>query len=181
MSSIIRRHLPKVTKAYLLGLLHDATERKFTYRIGQKNKGFIQFLAREIKLLGRKAWFYKEGKNRNLWVVEFAKVLLKNTKIKSKQEKIDYIRGYFDAEGGIAHSKTVRFYIYFAQKDPKDLREVKNYLKETGIKCGKVHNPSKKVDPNYWRFFIRAESYKDFARIIGSNHPVKSYLLRKKI
>lgn len=181
MSPIKRRLLQKVTKQYLFGLLHDATERGTTYRLAQKNKEFIEFLAQGIRSLGRKAWVYKEGKRRNLWIVEFSKSLLKNIKIKSRQEKIDYIRGYFDAEGGIARSPKVRFYLYFAQKDLEDLEEVKKYLEELGIMCGKTHNPSKKVDPNYWRFFIRAKSYKDFARIIGSNHPEKRRLLRMKI
>ena len=55
MSSIKRRYLPKITKTYLLGLLHDATERRYTYRIGQKNKEFIKLLAKGIGLLDRKA------------------------------------------------------------------------------------------------------------------------------
>ena len=176
----IRRLLLKMTKAYLLGALHDATERKTTYRIAQKSKRYIEFLAKEIKSLGRKAWIYKEGKSRNLYIVEFSKSLLKGTKIRSRQDKIDYVRGYFDAEGGIARDPKVRYYLYFAQKDGDDLQRVKRYLGEFGIACGKLHNPSKKVDANYWRFFVRAKSYEDFARIIGSWHPVKRRFLRMK-
>jgi hypothetical protein len=157
-----------MTEAYLLGALHDATERKTTYRIAQKSKAYIEFLAKGIKSLGRKAWMYREGKSRNLYVVEFSKSLLKGAKIRFRQDKIDYIRGYFDAEGGIARNPKVRYYLYFAQKE------------ELGIACGKVHNPSKKVDPRYWRFFIRAKSYEDFAKIIGSWHPVKRRFLRMK-
>jgi hypothetical protein len=101
MSVIKRRLLQKITKQYLLGLLPDATERQFTYRIGQKNKELIESVAKGIRSFNKKAWVYKEGRNRNLWIVEFAKRFLKNTQIKSRQNKIDYIRGYFDAEGGI--------------------------------------------------------------------------------
>jgi hypothetical protein len=172
---------PQTSKAYLLGILHDASIRKTTYRIATKNLSFCKFLVKEIKKLGVSAWFYKEGKNRNLWIVEFSKKLLKGVKIKSKQDKIDYIRGYFDSEGGIAKSKKVRFYLYFAQKNKEDLSEVKNYLTDLNIFCGRLHNPSKRVDPNYWRFFIRAKSYKDFKEIIGSLHPEKSKILRMKI
>jgi len=176
------RQLPKqITKAYMLGLLHDATERKTTYRIGQKNKRLILNVAKFIKKFGCGAWIYKEGKDRDLYILEFSKSFLVNTKIKSLKDKIDYIRGYFDAEGGIAKSNKVRFYIYFAQKDFKDLKQVKNYLKETKISCGKTHNPSKIKDPHYWRFFVSAKSYKRFAKIIGSCHPEKSYLLGMKI
>ncbi|MFZ5366507.1 MAG: LAGLIDADG family homing endonuclease [Patescibacteria group bacterium] len=167
-----------MTKAYLLGALHDATERKTTYRIAQKSKSYIEFLAEGIRSLGRKAWMYKEGKSRNLYVVEFSKSLLKNTKISSRQEKIDYVRGYFDAEGGIARDPKVNYYLYFAQKNLGDLQKTKHFLEELGISCGRIHNPSKRADPDYWRFFIRAKSYEDFARIIGSDHPEKSHFLR---
>ena len=178
-----------ITKSYLLGMLHDATERKNTYRIATKNLNFAKIIREGILKLGSKAWIYKEGKNRNLWIVEFSKILLKEFKIKSKQnkqslslrDKIDYIRGYFDAEGGISQSSKVRFYIYFCQKDKIDLEEVKSYLLELGISCGVIHNPSKKVDPNYWRFFVSSKSYRDFARIISSDHPGKIKLLEMKI
>lgn len=170
-----------ITKSYLLGMLHDATERKNTYRIATKNYNFAKIIREGILKLGSKAWIYKEGKSRNLWIVEFSKILLKEFKIKSKQNKIDYIRGYFDAEGGISQSSKVRFYIYFCQKDKIDLEEVKKYLLELGISCGVIHNPSKKVDPNYWRFFVSSKSYKDFARIISSDHPEKIKLLEMKI
>jgi len=169
-----------MTKAYLLGALHDATERKTTYRIAQKSRGYIEFLAKGIGSLDRKAWMYKEGKSRNLYIVEFSKSLLKGTKIRSRQEKIDYIRGYFDADGGITRDPKVRYYLYFAQKDLGDLEKVRTYLEELGIACGKIHNPSKKVDPDYWRFYIKARSYEDFAKTIGSWHPVKRRFLRMK-
>jgi len=170
-----------MTKTYLLGLLHDATERRLTFRISQNNKEFINFIAKGIKELRGNAWVYKEGKNRKLYIVEFSKVFLKGVKIKNIKDKIDYIRGYFDAEGGIAKSTKVRFYIYFAQKDLEDLREVKSYLEEININCGKIHNPSRRVDPDYWRFFISARSYRDFANKVGSFHPIKKEFLRMKI
>lgn len=152
-----------MTKAYLLGVLHGATERKTTFRVSQKSKAYIDFLAEEIKSWGNCAWTYRKGKKRTCWVVEFSKSLLKGVKVRSKQEKIDYVRGYFNTEGGVAKNPEVRYYLYFAQKDWDDLQEVKGYLNELGITCGKTHNPSKDVDPNYWRFFIRAKSYEDFA------------------
>lgn len=169
-----------MSKAYLLGLLHDATERPYTYRIGQNNREFIEFIADKVRELGAKAWTYREGRDRDLWVVEFRKSLLRSAEVKSNKEKADYIRGYFDAEGGIAKSPKVRFYIYFAQKDRVDLEQVRTYLEELGIRCGKIHNPSRRVDPSYFRFFISAKSYKDFAEKVGSWHPEKERLLKVK-
>ncbi len=172
---------PQISKTYLLGILHDATVRKNTYRISTKNYDFAYFLKVGIGDLGRKAWIYKEGKNRNLWIVEFSKSLLSKVKIKSRKDKIDFIRGFFDAEGGIAKDPKVRFYLYFCQKDKKVLVRIKKYLSKLKIGSGVIHNPSKRADPNYWRFFIKAKSYKDFVRVINSNHPDKFAILRMKI
>ncbi|MFH1056502.1 MAG: hypothetical protein V1717_01760, partial [Candidatus Micrarchaeota archaeon] len=74
-----------------------------------------------------------------------------------------------------------RMYIYFCQKNKKDLEEVKTFLEEIGIICGKIHNPSVKKDPNYWRFFVSAKSYIDFARVIGSRHLAKKKVLEMVI
>ncbi len=167
-----------MTKAYLLGALHDGTIRRLTYRIVQKDREYIELLLTGILSLGQKAWMYQEGKKRNLFVVEFSKSLLKDFVILTQQDKIDYIQGYFDAEGGISRNPQVRYYIYFAQKNLNDLLEVKRYLEEFGIICGKIHNPSKKVDPAYWRFFISIKSYKKFAQLIGSWHPIKCHYLK---
>lgn len=170
-----------MTKAYLLGALHDGTTRKVTYRIVQKEREYIEFLTKGIQTLGSKAWMYQEGKSRHLYVVEFSRNLLKDFSLSSQEDKLDYIRGYFDAEGGISRNPQVRYYIYFAQKNLDDLKQIKEYLNEFGIESGVIHNPSKSVDPFYWRFFIRVTSYEKFAQLIGSWHPVKSCYLRMKI
>ena len=171
---------PQMTKAYIVGILHDATQRKTTYRVSQKSEKFVKFVQKGIKNLGGNAWIYKEGKSRNVYIVEFSKSLLAGTKIQSKKEKIDYIRGYFDTDGSVAKNDKIRYYIYFCQKDFDDLSVVRNYLVDQGIDCGEIHNPGKRVDPFYWRFFIRAKSYYDFAEKIGSWHPEKSKFLRMK-
>ena len=172
---------PQITKAYLLGIIHDASVRKTTYRVATKNQTFAEILKQGIIDLGRAAWIYKEGKSRNLWIVEFSKSLLNGMKIISKEEKLDFIRGFFDAEGGIAKSSKVRFYLYFCQKNKIILKEIKRHLVSFGIESGVIHNPSKRVDPNYWRFFIRAKSYKKFAKVVSSSHPEKLPILRIKI
>lgn len=54
--------------------------------------------------LGYRSWIYREGKYRTVSVIETTADFLKNSvypKQLSKQEQIAYIRGYFDAEGGI--------------------------------------------------------------------------------
>ena len=167
-----------MTKAYLLGALHDGTVRRLTYRIVQKEREYIEFLVKGIQSLGQKAWMYKEGNDSQLYVAEFSKSFLKDFVIANKRDKIDYIRGYFDAEGGVSRDSKVRYYLYFAQKNLKDLQQVRVYLCELGIYCGIIHNPSRRVDPNYWRFFISVKSYTKFAQLIGSWLPIKSQFLK---
>lgn len=170
-----------LTKAYLLGALHDATRRKTTYRISQKSKEYVEFIAKGIKFLGRKAWVYREGQDRDVYVVEFSKSILDDFKLKTLSDKVDYIRGYFDTDGGITKHQKVLYYIYFAQKDREDLEEVKRYLEDLEIDCGVIHNPSKRVDPDYFRFYILAKSLDKFALTIGSFHPDKRKCFRMKI
>ena len=175
------KRLTEMSKAYLLGVLHDATERKNTYRISSKENIYVKFLAKMIHELGYNAWTYREGKTRNMYIVEFSKSIIDGVKIDNKKDKIDYVRGYFDSEGSVPRSKDKRFYIYFSQKNKKDLQQLKLYLTELGIICGKMHNPSKIKDPDYWRFFVSCKSYNKFISIIGSWHPTKSQLLRMMI
>ncbi len=169
-----------MSKAYLLGALHDGFESKHTYRIAQKYESFVREIAEMIHGMGFNAWVYKEGSNRNVFVVEFSKTVLSGFEITSLQDKADYARGYFDAEGSVPLNGS-RMYVYFCQKNKSDLEEVKSFLGELGIICGKTHNPSEKEDPNYWRFFVSCKSYKDFAQKIGSRHPLKKRVLEMVI
>ena len=172
---------PQVTKEYLMGLIHDATVRRLTFRIAQKNEEFLRFLKEQMSKLGIRSWIYKEGKTRNVWILEFSRKHLDNVRIVSNSERIDYLRGYFDAEGGIAKEPKVRFYLYYCQKNLAELEQIKSYLEELGINCGVIHNPSVMRDPDFWRFYISANSYSKFAKIIGSMHPDKWPILRMKI
>ncbi len=169
-----------MSRAYIIGALHDATEREYTYRLSQKEREYVEFIANLVRKLGYKAWTYKEGKDRQLYVVEFSKKALDGFEIKTDEDKRDYIRGYFDAEGSVPNDKKTRFYIYFCQNNKKDLEEVKGFLKSFGIVCGKTHRPSV-IKPNFWRFYVRANSHKKFVEEIYSWHPRKSQLLRTMI
>ena len=93
-------------------------------------------------------------------------------------EKIAYVSGYFDAEGGIPKSQAHGLYVQFVQKNKPELGEIKDLLEEFGIKTGKIHIPSKKVDPDYYRFYIARNSLQNFLRMIKSIHPRKEKLVR---
>ena len=175
----------KVAIAYLHGTLGDATYSKLhrTSRISKSNRGWLLRLKKLVNELGAKAWIYKEGSSRNVSILETTGKFLSRdfdpANLTVTPEKIAYVRGYFDAEGGVPRNSTNRFYIQFVQKDFKELEKVRNILEELGIRCGNIHNPSVKVDPEYWRFFVRAQSYQRFIELIGSWHPIKSAFLQK--
>lgn len=175
-------------KAYLFGAIHDGTynQQHKTFRFTQANVDWLKFIKECFSRLGFNAWIYREGKFRKVYALETTASILKskfNPLKSSNKAKISYVRGYFDAEGGIPKNTKHWFYIQISQKDKKELQVLKKILEENGIKCGKIHIPSVKIDPNYFRFFISRESHKDFAKIIGSWHPRKRkiFQLRMKI
>ena len=162
-------------RMYILGALHDATYNKQhkTFRFSQSSEEWLRLVQVIITKLGYKGWIYKEGKDRFVWVLETSMKIDQNQKPASDQDKIAYIRGYFDAEGGMPKNNNDFLYFQFSQKDKADLTQVKSWLEEIGIKCGKIHNPSKRVDNNYWRFFVSRISHRDFMETMGSWHPRK--------
>ena len=173
-------------KSYLLGALHDASLNKGKkIRFTQKYKKWLETIKILLEKLGYKSWIYKEGKDREMYALETLAEFLdfsfdpKDCKLKS--EKIGYIRGFFDAEGGIPRKEDNRFYIQFVQKDNLKLKKIKQMLSELGISSGTIHNPSKRVDPNYWRFFILTESHSKFTKVINSWHPIKCKIFRERM
>jgi len=119
----------KEIKAYLLGALHDASfssNRRFRY--SQKGTEWLKKLKALFKKIGYNAWIYKEGKNRDVYVLEtLAKFLdfkFNPLKLVSKAEKICYIKGFFDAEGGLPKNNQ-RFYIQLVQADKPKLKKIK--------------------------------------------------------
>lgn len=96
-------------------------------------------------------------------------------------EGLDYARGYFDADGGMPRDPQARLYVQFCQKDLRSLEQVAKILASWSIECGRIHNPSAKVDPEYWRFFVRARSHERFMRLVGSWHPIKGTLIEQRM
>lgn len=175
----------KEIRAYLLGALHDATfSKNKRFRYSQKGTEWLRILKALLKQIGHSSWIYKEGKNRDVYVLEtlanFLDFKFNPLKFRSRAEKMHYIRGFFDAEGGIPKNNK-RFYIQLVQSDRQKLRKIKMILGELEIKTGKIHNPSIKVDPEYWRMYVLAKSHKRFAKIISSWHPRKIRIFRKRM
>lgn len=163
-------------RAYLLGALHDATISRLhrTVRFGQSNRDWLESLSILLEGLGRRSWIYREGRNREFWVLETSASWLKEAS--AVDDSLAYARGYFDAEGGVPRDPDARFYIQFVQKNRPDIEQLRGVLIEAGIRCGRLHNPSRSVDPDLWRFYVRAESHDDFINRVSSWHPRKRYL-----
>ncbi len=184
-SSETTRHAPLTRKAsisYLNGAAHDATlNKRKRIRFSQHGKEWLEVLQDILLHIGCNSWTYKEGKGRDIYVLE---TLCKDITFKylpsSREEKIFYLKGFFDAEGGVPHNGK-RFYIQLTQKDKKKMEFLKRCLEEFGIMCGKVHNPSKRINPDYWRIYISANSWGKFAERIGSYHPVRNEILRERV
>ena len=173
-------------QTYFLGALHDGTfssNRRF--RISQKGTEWLKVLQKSLKKLGYNSWIYKEGSDREVYVLEtladFLDFKFDPMKLKTRKEKIGYIRGFFDAEGGIPRDSKARFYIQLVQNNKEKLEKLKKLLTNLGIETGKIHNPSRKVDPDYWRMYVLADSQKKFIMRIESWHPRKIRTLRKRM
>jgi hypothetical protein len=167
--------------AYLLGAAHDGTFNRShsTLRIAQSDRRWLEVLGVLFAKLGRQSWVYREGR-RNVWVIETSGRLGDVGTLASTSERIAFVRGYFDAEGGIPVSSDARFYIQFTQKNEPDLRRVKDFLHLLGLRTGMIHNPSARVDPHYWRFYVASVSHGIFIERISSWHPRKRLILERR-
>jgi len=161
-------------KSYLLGAMHDGTVRQRTLRISQREEEYVVFLRSLILAKGKRAWTYREGRTRNLFVVEFSRTLLDGHRLRTRKDIIHYVRGYFDAEGAVASPAASAPYLYFGQKNRLDLEKLRSLLCGLRVMCGKIHNPSSRVDPDYWRFFVSRRSIERFAKLVESWHPRKA-------
>ena len=169
----------KGLEAYLQGALRDGTRsaRHNTHRIGQREREWLVLLQTMLRILGHRAWIYPEGRDRRLWVVEtgapFLSLKFDGAPLVGHPSGLHYVRGYFDAEGGMPWDSRSRLYIQFCQKDRQSLQCVHRILEQSGIDCGLIHNPSSEVDPHYWRFYVRARGHERFLTDVGSWHPRK--------
>ncbi len=178
-------HTRKEIIAYLQGALHDASRNKKTrIRFVQKYPEWLAFLQELLEKIGSRSWIYREGKSRNLYALETTCKKLDfdfdPLRLVTVGEKAFYLKGFFDAEGGVPRNEK-RFYIQLVQKDYSKIAAIRTLLQDLGIEAGKIHNPSREVDPDYWRIFIRTKHHRMFALIVGSAHPVKQEIFRVRM
>ena len=173
-------------EAYLVGASHDGTWNTThrTFRFTQRERAWLVQLQQMLKLLKYRSWIYQEGRHRSVWALETTFCPSTHTWHLTKRlpgEWMAYIRGFFDAEGGIPRQATARFYIQFVQKNQPKLIAITQALGAMGIATGTIHNPSQRIDPSYWRFFVATRSHELFAQTIGSWHPRKSKIFETRM
>ena len=172
-------------RCYLAGASRDGTrsDRHNTFRFGQKDRRWLDVLACCLAQLGHRSWCYREGRTRSFWVLETTAPILefqaRGLGVGSRGAAA-YVRGYFDADGGIPGDERSRMYIQFTQKDRADLSVVHRFLADLGIRCGRLHRPSRRVAPEYWRFYVAARSIPAFLDVVGSWHPGKREILERR-
>jgi len=169
----------EICKAYLQGALHDGTFNKYNqrFRFCQKGTDWLKVLKRHLEYTGNHSWIYKEGKDRDVYILEtkakFLDIDCNPLALSTSEEKKAYIRGFFDAEGGIPKSSDSLFYIQLVQNSHEKLLRIKVILYELGIITGVIHNPSRLKHPEYFRMFVLSGSRAKFLEQIGTNHPRK--------
>ena len=59
-------------ESYLQGALRDATKSDAhkTHRFGQSDRAWLETLQTVLGVLGHRSWIYREGKDREFWVLE---------------------------------------------------------------------------------------------------------------
>lgn len=170
---------PAIAYAYLAGARRDGTysARHRTLRITQGTREWLDVLQVLVDRLGKTSWIYREGRSRRVWAIETTCVVDPMPRLAARDELVAFVRGYFDAEGGIPRSPRARFYVQLCQKDRDDLLHLKALMTRLGIDTGSLHNPSRRIDPSYWRFYVRAHHLGLFASAVGSWHPIKRSIL----
>lgn len=153
--SEVRASTLDVLQNYLTGATRDASfsPSHNTTRFHQKGTGWLSVVKEALTTLGHRAWMYEEG-SRGVFVLETCWRPAHPTPC-CVDERAAFCRGYFDADGGMPWSPSARLYFQYVQKDRDDLKSLRNHLTALGIACGQLHVPSIKVDPDYWRVFVR--------------------------
>jgi hypothetical protein len=156
-------------RAYLQGASRDGTFNRLhnTLRISQADVRWLRVLQRLLERLGKRSWMYREG-TRNVWVIETTWRLEARETVRTPGETAAFVRGYFDAEGGVPTDARARFYIQLVQKNHEDLARTRDLLEKLGVRCGRLHNPSVRQDPGYWRFYCARR----VAQAIHSGHRI---------
>lgn len=179
--------------AYLLGAAGDAaiTYRKkkgeYCIEYERKNRHWLQdsivprillAFGKSITVKKRKSGLYRARLYSKAAFWQFHKYKKNPSLILGvgREAKVCFVRGFFDAEGSAPKRKEgTQYRIQMYQKDKRVLKVISKIMGSLGIRTGKLTNSY-----DVGQLPIRTkENVREFARIIGSEHPDKMRALGK--
>ena len=137
--------------AYLVGALegdgyiYKGKRKGIVAVFTQKNREWLENIKKIIEENQGKAWIFKQ-RNINVLETKFKPLLEKiNIEKLSQKEKLEYVAGFFDAEGGIPRNpeNTPYLYIQFVQKNAETLKRIIKILEDSSIEMIKSRHPEK--------------------------------------
>jgi hypothetical protein len=134
LNSEIEACSEQALRAYIEGAKRDATFNRLhnTVRFSQADQRWLWVLKLILRNLGSNSWVYREGRRR-VWVLETTYQNRVSSPLPSAIEEAEFVRGYFDAEGGVPRRLNDRFYIQLVQKNRLDLNRVRDSIRRQGI------------------------------------------------
>ncbi len=193
--------------AYILGALRDGCfirnekYRIHRIRIYQKNLEWVQMLSGLFSIVYGVIPIVSKDERDNVWslMVNSVNVFRELSDLSeypgkqcewnipssilqsSTEAKIQFIKGFFDAEGGVPHvekhkieAKNIR--VHFTQANEMCLEQIRGILNELDVKTGRVCGPYFKKGYRNPVYRLKIHGIREVARysgIIGSEHPEK--------
>ena len=184
-----QKNLIEKKKGFIVGACEDGTfyysQKKNAHilEIEQNNLEWLQFVKnaffvvynKECRIDKKKSGYYRLSCYSKEIYNELAKIRNNFSGIlqKSKDYKIGFLQGAFDAEGSV-HNK--RFSIRIYSKKKELILIVRRLLEEFHIKTGKIHTDKRSnvfMLPIYGK-----QNLKKFRKVINFNHNNKEYRLK---
>jgi len=193
--------------SYFIGVLRDGCFTKketngiYRIRVYQKDKEFIEMLFKKLTNFLIKKPIINLDSRTGVWCLSINskgiyEEIVKLSEYPGSQKdwitpkwilsfcdsvKKEYVKGFFDAEGGVPHLDEKKFKnkninIYFSQGNKEVLEELKFIINNFGIKTGKVCGPYYKKgyeNPQYALKIHGINQVVKFYNIFDSNHPLK--------
>lgn len=157
------RHLKRIKQ-----ILETFLNRNLPNIIKKGNKFVLRFRHKELANLFQSRLKISPGKKHKI-------IDIPNIYKNSLYEK-DFWIGYLDGDGSIARKFRK---ISVESMSKKIIGSFASYLKENGILFSNYE--SKRLDDCSYVIVIRSVSFRDFAKKIGFNHPLKTKLLSEKL
>ena len=164
---------------YLAGLVlgdgdlyYRRSKNEYRIRISDSSREFLEMISIFVeKLLGINVRIYRHSKYKCFILVIYNKELyhriVKRIEKNLREPTIAFIRGLFDAEGGVNKSVNKVIRIHFTNKDRRIINIVSKTLEELGVK----HYITKAGNNKYKIFICNKRNTLKFLYLVKTLHP----------